>query len=59
VRFRIPSDRAVPLAVNRGTPTVVDDSGSEFTKGLREVAKAIAHPEADRQAKKRRLFSKA
>src|SRR5215831_10738913 len=59
VRFRIPSDRAVPLAVNRGTPTVMDDGGSEFTKGLRDVAKAIAHPEPDRQAKKRRLFSKA
>jgi pilus assembly protein CpaE len=59
VRFRIPSDRAVPLAVNRGTPTVIDDSGSEFTKGLRDVAKAIAHPDPDRQAKKRRLFSKA
>jgi pilus assembly protein CpaE len=59
VRFRIPSDRAVPLSVNRGMPAVLHDAGSDFSRDMREVAKAVATPEPERHAKRRRLFSKA
>ena len=60
VRYQIPSDRAVPLAVNRGTPVVLADSGSEFSVAMRNVAKAVANPEPEQQAKRgRRLFAKA
>jgi pilus assembly protein CpaE len=59
VRYQIPSDRAVPLAVNRGTPVVVADAGSDFSVSLRNVAKAVANPEPDKQAKRRRFFAKA
>jgi pilus assembly protein CpaE len=59
VRYQIPSDRAVPLAVNRGTPVVVADGGSEFSVAMRNVAKSVAHPEPDKQGKRRRFFAKA
>ena len=59
VRFQIPSDRAVPLAVNRGNPVVVADTGSDFARALREVAKSVANPEPERQQKRRRFFAKA
>ena len=60
VRYQIPSDRAVPLAVNRGTPVVLADSGAEFSVAMRNVAKAVANPEPEKQAKRsRRFFAKA
>jgi pilus assembly protein CpaE len=59
VRYQIPSDRAVPLAVNRGTPVVIADSGADFSSALREVAKQVANPDPEKQAKRRRLFAKA
>ena len=59
VRFQIPSDRAVPLAVNRGNPVVVADAGADFSKALRDVAKAVANPEPEKQARRRRFFAKA
>jgi pilus assembly protein CpaE len=59
VRFQIPSDRAVPLAVNRGNPVVLADSGSDFARALREVAKHVANPEPEKQQKRRRFFAKA
>jgi pilus assembly protein CpaE len=59
VRFQVPSDRAVPIAVNRGAPVVLSDSGSDFARALRSVAKAVAHPEPEKQAKRRRFFARA
>ena len=59
VRFQIPSDRAVPLAVNRGNPVVLGDSGSDFARALRDVAKHVANPEPEKQQKRRRFFAKA
>jgi pilus assembly protein CpaE len=59
VRFQVPSDRAVPLAVNRGNPVVLGDSGSDFARALRDVAKAVANPEPEKQARRRRFFAKA
>jgi pilus assembly protein CpaE len=38
---RIPSDRAVPLGVNRGVPVVLTDKGSDFSKVLCGLAKQV------------------
>jgi pilus assembly protein CpaE len=59
VRYQVPSDRAVPLSINRGTPVVLADAGADFSVAMRDVAKAVANPEPDRQAKRRRFFAKA
>ncbi len=56
VRFEIPSDRAVPLSVNRGNPTVLAEAGSDFSKALREMAKAMLPPEPKKQGR-RRMFA--
>src|ERR687891_580768 len=40
VAFEVPSDGAVPLAVNRGNPLVLSDGRSDFSKAIREMAKA-------------------
>ena len=34
VHASIPSDRIVPIAVNRGTPAVLSEPGSEFAQGV-------------------------
>ena len=52
VRFEIPSDRAVPLAVNRGNPAVVSDPKADFSRAVREMAKAL-QPATPVQSKKR------
>jgi pilus assembly protein CpaE len=44
VRFEIPSDRAVPLAVNRGNPAVLADAGCDFSRGVRDMAKGLLVP---------------
>ena len=54
IRFEVPSDRAVPLGVNRGQPPVISEAGSDFARAIREVAKALVTPEAP---KKRRMFA--
>ena len=54
IRFEVPSDRAVPLGVNRGQPPVIAESGSDFARAIREVAKALVTPDAP---KKRRMFA--
>ena len=41
VRYEIPSDRAVPLAVNRGNPAVVSDPKADFSRAVREMAKSL------------------
>jgi pilus assembly protein CpaE len=55
VRFELPSDRSVPLCVNRGNPAVLNESGSSFSKAVREMAKALVPAEAAK-ARKRRMF---
>ena len=40
VRFEVPSDRAVPLSVNRGNPAVLTESAPSFSKAVREMADA-------------------
>jgi septum formation inhibitor-activating ATPase MinD len=58
VSFKVPSDRSVPLAVNRGNPVVLAEAGADFSKGLRDVAKVVASFASEAPAKKR-LFSLA
>ena len=57
VRFEIPSDRAVPISVNRGTPAVLAESGADYSKAVREMAKGLLPVEAAK-AQKRRLFKR-
>jgi pilus assembly protein CpaE len=54
VRFEIPSDRAVPLAVNRGNPAVLQDAGCDFSRGIRDMAKGLLVPD-NAKSKKRWL----
>jgi pilus assembly protein CpaE len=52
VRYEIPSDRAVPLAVNRGNPAVVSDPKADFSRALREMAKSLQPAEPNQSKKK-------
>jgi pilus assembly protein CpaE len=52
VRYEIPSDRAVPLAVNRGNPAVVSDPKADFTRAMREMAKSLQPAEPSESKKK-------
>ena len=54
VRYEVPSDRAVPVAVNKGKPVVIDDARAEFSKAVRELAKSLVTAQA--AAKERRKF---
>src|ERR687896_717185 len=58
VRFHVPSDGKVPLAVNRGTPLVLSDDRADFSRAIREMAKGLTPAEAAK-AQKRRMFSRA
>jgi pilus assembly protein CpaE len=55
VRFEVPSDRAVPIAVNRGNPAVLAEAGADFSKAIREMAKGL-QPAEVAKAQKRGLF---
>jgi len=59
IAFRIPSERAVPISVNKGLPLIVDDAGAEFSREVRTVAQALAHPEPANSSKRRRFLTKA
>ena len=41
VRFEIPSDRAVPLSVNRGNPAVLAEAKGDFARAIRTMAKTL------------------
>ncbi len=45
VRFAVPSDRVVPIAVNRGNPAVLSDARADFSRAIRGVAKAVVPAE--------------
>ena len=56
VRYKVPSDRTVPVSVNRGNPAVLSESGADFSRAVRDVAKGVAAAAPD-QAARKRLFS--
>ncbi|HYZ76326.1 MAG TPA: AAA family ATPase [Gaiellaceae bacterium] len=60
IAYEVPSDRAVPLAVNRGNPAVLSDAGSEFAASIKRLAQGLvtASPVAAKKPKKG-LFSLA
>jgi pilus assembly protein CpaE len=59
VRFSVPSDRAVPIAVNRGNPAVLSETRADFSRAIREMSKAIVPAETDAAKAGRRMFRKA
>jgi pilus assembly protein CpaE len=58
VRFHVPSDGKVPLAVNRGTPLVLSDDRADFSRAVRDMAKGLTPAEAAK-AQKRRMFARS
>jgi pilus assembly protein CpaE len=54
VRFEIPSDRAVPLSVNRGNPVVLAEESADVSRAIRQMAKEL-FPTAKEEGKKRRF----
>ncbi|MEP6910764.1 MAG: AAA family ATPase [Actinomycetota bacterium] len=56
IRFEIPSDRAVPLAVNRSNPAVLSDPKSDFSRALRDMAKTLMPTQAAKNDGKNRRF---
>jgi pilus assembly protein CpaE len=63
VRFEVPSDRAVPLAVNRGNPVVLAEESADVSRAIKSMAKEMFRaPKEEAAGKKRRMlpaFSKA
>ena len=55
VTAEVPSDRAVPVSVNRGTPAVLADPGSDFAKAMTALAKAIGPSESKSKKSRKRL----
>src|SRR5437660_411335 len=55
VRFEVPSDSAVPLAVNRGKPVVLDEEGADVSRAIRSMAKNL-FPVEEAAKKQRRLL---
>jgi pilus assembly protein CpaE len=55
VHVELPSDRAVPMAVNRGKPVALAEPGADFSKAIRGLADQIAartvSPKAQKQKK--------
>jgi pilus assembly protein CpaE len=54
VSFEMPSDRAVPLSVNRGQPAVLAEPGSDFARAIKDMAGTIAKPAGERASTRRR-----
>ena len=55
IHAEIPSDRVVPISVNKGTPAVISESGSDFSKAMVSLAKSLTPTEG--RAKRRKLLS--
>ncbi|HSC92615.1 MAG TPA: AAA family ATPase [Gaiellaceae bacterium] len=55
--FEVPSDGAVPLAVNRGNPLVLAEPRNDFSKAVREMAKQLAAGPRPRVKERRKLLA--
>jgi pilus assembly protein CpaE len=51
IAHSLPQDRAVKIAVNRGQPVVLADSGADFSRAMRELAKTILPQEPKKTSK--------
>jgi pilus assembly protein CpaE len=58
VRFEVPSDRAVPIAVNRGNPVVLGEARADFARAVRDMAKAVVPAAAGEAKAERRWFGR-
>jgi pilus assembly protein CpaE len=56
VRFEVPSDRAVPLAVNRGNPVVLAEESADVSRAIKSMAKELFRAPKAEEGKKRRLI---
>ncbi len=56
IAVEIPSERAVPLSVNRGNPAVLAEPSADFSKAVRELAKSIL-PAEEKAPQRRRVLS--
>ncbi len=57
IAYEVPSDRTVPLAVNRGNPAVLSDSKADFSRAVRAMAKQLVAAQAAAKQKKSFLAS--
>jgi pilus assembly protein CpaE len=53
--FEVPSNRAVPLSVNRGVPAVLAEPGSDFAVAIRAMAKSLDQRPSAQKSKRRVL----
>jgi pilus assembly protein CpaE len=61
IRYALPSDRAVPLGVNRGNPVVLADGNADFARAIRQLAADLTaseekKPSARKSQARRQLF---
>ena len=52
IKADLPSDRAVPLGVNRGKPVALNDPGADFAKAIVELAKGLMADTSSKSKKK-------
>jgi pilus assembly protein CpaE len=55
VHVEVPSDRMVPVSVNRGTPAVISEPGSDFAKAMFALAKTVMATEPESKRGKKRI----
>jgi pilus assembly protein CpaE len=55
INAEIPSDRIVPVSVNRGTPAVISEPGSDFSKAMVALSKTVMSSEQRAKRSKKRL----
>jgi pilus assembly protein CpaE len=49
ITYTLPSDKAVPISVNRGQPVVVDNPKSRVARSLLEIAQSLHGAVGSRQ----------
>jgi pilus assembly protein CpaE len=49
VHYEIPSDRVVPITVNKGVPAVLAEPGSDFSRAINAMAKGVFPVEAPKR----------
>jgi pilus assembly protein CpaE len=59
IRFDLPSDRAVPLGVNRGNPVVLGAARSDFAKAVRRITKDLLSEGDAKRSERRRMFARS
>lgn len=59
VHAEVPSDRMVPVSVNRGTPAVLSEPGSDFAKAMNALAKTVMTTEDGAKKTKKRMLSRS